>query len=310
LTIGCEVKACRTTARLDWWRIVASMRKIAAVVVPYELGRLRNGVGCGPERLLELGAEAALASNGATVRTDVIEIDARFGATGLGDGDAAFELIRLIADRVRAAREDGAFPVVLSGSCFAAIAVVAGLDEASPGVVWFDAHADFNEPTTTLSGYFDGLGLTILTGGAYQALLATVPGARPVPESAVVLAAARALDPPEEPRLRASRIEHLTAAQLGSTESLVNAVAGLDPKITGLYVHIDLDVLDSAVAQANIYAAPNGLDADQLDGLLGALLRTFPVRAVSLTCYDPAYDVDSRVPPIALRLLGTIARNV
>ena len=79
--------------------------------------------------------------------------------------------------RVRLARQDGAFPVVLSGSCFAAVGVVAGLEESEPSVVWFDAHADFNEPVTSVSGYFDGMGLAVLTGSAWQGLLATVPGA-------------------------------------------------------------------------------------------------------------------------------------
>jgi hypothetical protein len=39
-------------------------------------------------------------------------------------------------------------------------------------------------------------------------------------------------------------------------------------------------------------------------------MRTFPVRAVSLTAYDPAYDVGEHVPPIALRLLRTIAESL
>jgi arginase len=283
---------------------------ISAVVVPYELGRLREGVGRGPERLLELGAEAALASEGATVRTDTVEIDDRYGASGLGEGDAAFELIRQVADRVRNARAAGAFPVVLSGSCFAAVGVVAGLDEAAPGVVWFDAHPDFSEPATTTSGYFDSMGLSVLTGSAWQALLETVPGARPVRESAVVLTGARAFDPSEETRIRASQILQLTSAQAGSPETLVEAVGALTPEPTGLYVHVDLDVLDAAVADVNVYSEPGGLDGDQLDGLVGALLRTFPVRAISLTCYDPAIDTTGRVPPIALRLLGTVARSL
>src|SRR6476646_9670799 len=199
------------------------MSEIRVLVVPYELGRLRAGVGCGPERLLGFGAEDALASAGARVRTEVIEIDGRYGASGLGDVDAAFELIRHVSERVRLAREDGAFPIVLSGSCFAAVGVVAGLEESDPGVVWIDAHADFNQPETSISGYFDGMGLAVLTGSAWQGLLATVPGARPVPESSVVLAGARDLDSPEETRLRASRIVHLPTAHLRSPERLVEA---------------------------------------------------------------------------------------
>jgi arginase len=285
------------------------MNDIRVVVMPYELGRFREGVGRGPEHLLEGGARDALASAGATVRTDVIELDDRYGASGVGDVDAAFELIRLVSDRVRLAREEGAFPVVLSGSCFAAVGVVAGLDEPAPGVAWFDAHADFNTPETSISGYFDGMGLAVLTGGAWQGLLATVPGTRPVPESAVVLAGARDFDPPEETRLRASRIAHLTTRDLRSPDTLVEALQAVVPEITGLYVHLDLDVLDVEVAGVNVYSAPDGVDGDQLDGLLDAIMRAFPVRAVSLTAYDPGCDVEGRVPPIALRLLRTIARR-
>ena len=101
------------------------MPEIRVIVVPYELGRLRDGVGCGPERLLQAGAADALASAGAAVEVDVVEIDERFAATGSGEVDAAFELMRQVADRVRSARADDAFPLILSGSCFVAVGVVA-----------------------------------------------------------------------------------------------------------------------------------------------------------------------------------------
>ncbi len=287
------------------------MRPFATIVVPYELGRLRQGVGCGPEHLVERGAEAALRSRGAGVSTRMVELDERFNATGSGDGDAVFELIRLVAAEVRAAREAGAFPVVLSGSCcLAAVGTMAGLDEAAPGAVWFDSHADFNEPATAVSGYLDGMGLAILTGGAWQGLLGTVPGGRPVPEARVVLAGARDLDPPEETRLRASQIVRVGPDDLRSPGALVAAVAGIAPQPTGLYVHVDLDVLDAAVAHVNLYNSPGGPDADELVGLVGALLQGFPVCGLSLTAYDPSYDTGDRVPQIALRILRTLAAHV
>ncbi len=275
--------------------------RIAVIAVPYELGRLRDGVGRGPERLLERGAEHALASAGAEVTVELVEIDPRFNQTGLGEGDAGFELIRAVAERVRAARSGGAFPVMLSGSCFAGVGVVAGMDEPSPGVVWFDAHADFNEPVTSVSGYLDGMGLAVMTGSAWQGLLATVPGARPVPETAVVLAGARNLDQPEVERLAASRVAQVPAER----GAVVGAAAALD--VTGLYLHVDLDVLDRSAAEVNIYAADGGPDADELVATVEALLRDLPVRGISLTAYDPSYDTDDRVPPIALRILRAVA---
>ena len=185
------------------------------IVVPYELGRLRDGVGNGPERLLEAGAEDVLASSGGSVRTQLVELDPAFNQTGRGEVDACFELIRLVAERVRGAVEDGAFPVILSGSCFAGVGVVAGLAEPDPAVVWFDAHSDFNSPDTSTEGYFDGMGLAVLTGGAWQAMHARVPGARPVPESAVILAGARDFDPPEVRRLEASAVTQLQPGGAG-----------------------------------------------------------------------------------------------
>jgi arginase len=286
------------------------MPTISTLIVPYELGRLREGVGCGPEHLLEQGAAAALGSSGATVNTRLIELSDRFNVTGSGEEDSVFELIRQVADGVRAARQDGAFPVVLSGSCFSTVGAVAGLDEPALGVVWFDAHADFNEPTTTISGYIDGMGVAILTGSAWQGLLATVPGARPVAESRVVLAGARDLDPPEETRLGASQIVHFTADQLRSPDAVLDAVHRIHPEITGLYIHLDLDVLDSSVATVNVYHSANGPDADQVDALVAALLETFPVHAIYLGTYDPAFDPENRVPPIALRILRTIAAGL
>jgi arginase len=274
------------------------------IVVPYELGRLREGVGRGPERLLEMGAEAALAAPGGRVRTELVELEASWSATGIGEVDACFELIRRVAAQVRDALAAEEFPVVLSGSCFAGVGVVAGLAEAVPAVVWFDAHSDFNSPDTTIEGYFDGMGLAVLTGGAWQGMLATVPGARPVSESAVVLAGARSFDPPEVARLRASQVTHLPPAEL---PGLVRAVRAISPAPSGVYLHVDLDVLDLAEAHVNVYSAPGGPTGRELCDLVADVAGSCPVRAVSLTAYDPQFDPDGRVPPIALDLLTRIA---
>lgn len=278
------------------------MEEVRVIAMPYELGRLRDGVGRGPERLLELGAEDALGLGGATVETEVLEFDGRFSS----EVNTSFDLIGQVSTRVRAAIEAGAFPVVLSGSCFAAVGVVAGLAEAAPGVVWFDAHADFNTPDTTTFGYFDGMGLAILTGEAWRAMRAEVPGAGPIPDSSVVLAGARALDPAEQTRLAGSEIAFLPSEQV-SPDAVAAAVEGLRPEPTGLYLHVDLDVLDPSEGQVNVYSAPGGVTAEALESAVGELIRRFDVRALSLTAYDPDCDPDGLIPPIALRLLRLVA---
>jgi arginase len=286
------------------------MTRIRLLAVPYEVGALRLGVGKGPERLLEAGAEAVLGSRGAEVRLDTIQLrEHRRDESGASEAGAAFELIGLVASRVRDAIADGAFPVLLSGSCFAGLGMLSGLEESSPGVVWFDAHGDFNTPESTIDGYFDGMPLAILTGGAWPNLVDRV-GVTTVPETAVVLAGARDFDPLEESRLESSEVAHLPPEGIDSDDAVARAVDRVDPAPSGLYFHVDLDVLDSDEARVNIYSAPDGLTAAQLEAQVRSVLEAHPVRAFSLTAYDPGVDTDGRVPPIAMRLLGVVADHL
>src|SRR4029077_7790728 len=72
-----------------------------------------------------------------------VRLDPSFNRSGHGEVDACFELIREVGERVRRAVDESAVPVVLSGSCFVAVGVVAGLSRPPPAVAWLDAHADF-----------------------------------------------------------------------------------------------------------------------------------------------------------------------
>jgi arginase len=286
------------------------MREIRLLAVPYEVGALRMGVGRGPERLLDAGAREALGSRGAEVKVEVLELkEHRRDASGASEAGAAFELIGLVAERVRSAVDDEAFPVLLSGSCFAGLGMVSGIGESSPGVVWFDAHGDFNTPESTVDGYFDGMPLAILTGSGWPNLVDRV-GVATVPESAVVLAGALDFDPLEEVRLASSEVVHLPPESLDTGDTVARAAAGVDPRPSGIYLHVDLDVLDSGEAKVNVYSVPGGLTAKQLEAQVGSLLETRAVRGFSLTAYDPEIDSDDRVPPIAMRLLEAVAARV
>jgi len=286
------------------------MTSFSLILVPYELGRLRNGVGKGPECLASAGAADALACNGATVTTSTIILPEQWNSSGYGEADAGFELMRLVAEAVRAARAEGMFPVILAGSCFNTVGVVAGLAEARPAVIWLDAHSDFSEPTTTESGYLDSMGLSILTGSAWQAMAQRIPGFTPVPEASVILAGARVFDPCEAQRLASSSIACVPAGLLTDPLALVRVLEAIKPEPTGVHLHIDLDVLDSAEAMVNVYSSPGGISGADLAKLVSTLLSHVPVRAVTFSVYDPMVDLASNVPPLVLDILKVIAGRV
>ena len=225
------------------------------------MGRLRKGVGRGPERLLEAGAEDALrVRREPTVSRELLELDWDFNErSGSGEDDACFELMGLVSERV--ARRPGRrrLPGCPLGQLLCG---GRGRRRASasrrPASSGSTPTATSTRPDITIEGYLDGMGLAMLTGGAWQAMVARIPGARPVPETAALLVGARDFDEPEKVRLDESDVALVEAERLRDPEALLEAIDGLDPEPSGLYLHVDLDVLDSEEARVNVYSAPGG----------------------------------------------------
>jgi arginase len=212
---------------------------------------------------------------------------------------------RRLAQRVRAADEGGEFPVVLAGNCNSCLGTVAGLGRV--GVVWFDAHADFDTPDRSL-GFFDGMGLAILTGNGWELLRRTIPGFEPVDERDVVLVGVRDLEEHQRPPLDASSMRVLPGPSFASAEFL-RALDELRSRVSRTYVHIDLDVLDTSEGRANRFAAAGGLSARKLEWGVEMVFRRCAVAAVALTAYDPRLDEDCRVARSASRLIRAVAGN-
>lgn len=244
--------------------------------MPFHSGRPGGGMARGPEVLLEGRAGVRWiepADDGAPEAARIFELNRRLtGEIAGGSG----------------------FPLIVSGNCNCCIGAIAAT--GARAIVWFDAHADFNTPDTTRSGFFDGTSLAIATGDCWSALAATVPGFRPVPAEQVVLVGARDLDEAERARLNASAI-----TRLGAAGELPNGLAG------PVYLHVDLDVLDPSEGRVNEFSAPGGLMTDDLVDAIASLAAGYPLAAASVTAYDPDLDDDGRAREAGLRVIEAIA---
>jgi arginase len=269
---------------------------------PFHNGLEGIDMGAGPLRLIaDPAISQELRAQGWDVRLETIETpdpnDPEIVRVVEGD--------RRLARRVRAARERGAFPMVLAGNCNSCLGTVAGLGPV--GVAWFDAHADFDTPDRSL-GFFDGMGLAILTGNGWELLRRTIPGFAPVDERAVVLVGVRDLEEHQRAPLEASAIRVLWGPSFESAE-LLRALEELRRRAPLTYLHIDLDVLDTSEGRANRFAAPGGLSAQRLEWAVEAVFRRCQVAAAAITAYDPVLDEDGRMARVASRVIATVARN-
>ena len=279
------------------------------IASPYFFGRERVRMGRGVDAILAAGlvdavAGVQLGSDGGTVRWVEPQQEYR------DDVGATFDLCSSIADAVAAAVDRAAVPLVLAGNCMATLGVLAGLRTNSLGVVWLDAHADFNTADSTLSGYVDGTALATVTGRCWKRVAARVDGFAPIADDRVVLVGARSLDEPEHELLAASGVHRVGATRDVSVDqrrSLDEAVDGLAERVRGVHLHVDLDVLDpDLVAPANEFAAPGGLTTLGVTEVIRRVTARIPVRSVTLACYDPAGDPGGRVAAAAVDIARSI----
>jgi arginase len=260
---------------------------IRIVVVPYDSGHHGVRMGSGPDHLLNNGLPEALESAEQRVRSVTLHPDSDPPA----EVATAFELDSLVSGEVRAVVEAGEFPLVLSGNCNTSVGTLSGVGTQGLGIVWFDAHADFNTPETTTTGFTDGMGLAIAVGHCWATMAKSVPNYSPVAEENVVLAGVREVEPSEQRRLAASNIA-VTSADLVEEEglgSLAKALDGLRMRSGRVYVHLDLDVLDPVKAgRANEFAPDaGGLSSEDLEMALGLVRERFTVAAAGIVRPGP-----------------------
>lgn len=260
--------------------------------VPYDSGRREVRMGRGPEALRGPVADA-LRARGHAVETERVESGAPFQA----EVATTFELARVLAGRVREARREGSFPLVLAGNCSASLGVLGGISGGPVGVVWMDAHGDLNTPETTRSGFLDGMALSVALGRCWREMAGGVAGFRAVPEEHVLHVGGRDLDPAEEETLSGSGILRVRPG-----ESVKAALETVAARVQRVYLHLDLDVLDPSEGRANGYAAPGGLSLREVLDVILEVSGRFDVCAATLSAYDPEHDPEGRVPAAAARL--------
>ncbi len=271
------------------------------LLVPYDTALRGWRMGAGPERLVAAGLISRLEALGHVVTPLVVEPE-RDAPAEIRTG---FELMRAVAQRVRAAVAGGRFPLVLSGNCSTAPGTLAGLAPASRAVFWFDAHADCNTPETTTTGFLDGTALATVLGWCWREMAGTIPGFQPVPDHNVILLGTRDVDPLERELLARSAVRALPPDSLRG-DGWARELASVRKAADVAYVHCDLDALDPSEGQANPFPVGGGLTVAEIESAVREIGRSVPVKAAAVTAYAPEYDTDGRIAQAALRIIETL----
>ena len=172
-------------------------------------------------------------------------------------------------------------PVLLAAECSIALTTLPTALGHRPDarILWLDAHADFNTPDTSTSGYLGGMALAGAVG-LWDAGL----GAGRVDPGRVVLAGVRDLDPPERAALEQSEVTVIGASPVETLVAVNNALDG-----GPVYLHVDLDVIDPESFPAQ-FPAPGGLTPEKLFDVLDAVASTCEIVGLEITAFEAPSD--------------------
>lgn len=272
--------------------------RVALVKQPYHGGRNTAELSRNPDYLEEGGISAELVEAGFMLKpvetvalTDPEEREyGEWHRMGLANGH--------LAEFVAANENEGFLSVGLLGNCNALMGMLGGFQhsgEAPPrtvGLIWVDAHGDFNTPETTLSGMLGGMPVAVSAGLALDRLRRESRLDEPIAMEDILMVAVRDTDPEEQLLIEEHGLTQITTEDVRHvSEKMRNEVQALSSRVDLVYVHIDMDVLDPREVQGHGLTVPDGPTSEELAAALTEIFRHANVAGLGIAS-TPAFDAD------------------
>ena len=278
---------------------------------------LPSGTSVGPTTMANGGIQDTLARLGALVRVDEAALttseDSEYGgwkrlSMALGH----------FADIVARNERDGYLTVGLLATCPSMPGLVGGLQHSGAdgkplriGMLWLDAHPDFNTPETTRSGSLGGMPVAVATGRALRRMRLEAKLDPPLADRRVVMGGVRLVDPLEQQLLDASAIQQVSVDDLRhATPAVFTQLDRLSRNSDKIYVHIDMDVLDPAEVMGHVNKVPNGPSSEELARLFEMIFERYPKAVAIGFATIPDTDTDGKSLAAVNRMITGAVRGV
>ncbi len=186
-----------------------------------------------------------------------------------------------------------------------------GVKPLRVGLVYFDAHADFNTPETTLSGMLGGMDVAVAAGMCLTRLRLKTGLDPALPTKYIVFGGLRDIDPLEQELLDRSDCEYLSVEDIRAAADAVDAqTKRLGLLVDVIYIHVDMDVLDPAEVSGHPLTAPEGPTSRELAAAIQRMFAHPKAAAIGIASIPfGARDKDERSLEAAYRLIEAAVRG-
>jgi arginase len=261
--------------------------RVALVKMPYVGERNVPDTSRGPDYLEEGGIRKLIEQQGAQVKPPdtvalTVEEEKTYGSwnhLALASGDLA----RLVSEE----RRSGYLPIGLLANCNGLLGMLSGLQHSGPsgkplrvGMVFIDAHGDFNTPETTLSGMLGGMPVAIAAGQCLTRMRIKAGLEPAIPTRHIVEMCVRDTDPLEQDLLDRSEIQQLTLEDVRTrSANLHREMKRLSEATDVIYIHVDMDGLAPREVPGVALPVPGGPTSNELAAALTEMFKYEKVAA-------------------------------
>lgn len=288
------------------------VKKLRIVGVPLDLGADRRGIDMGPDALRNDGLVQRIADLGVEVEdTGNIFIPrpppGPFKNPKLKHYDEVICACRKVRDFVSEALKDGYFPLIIGGDHSIAMGTTAALSKhyKKIGVIWIDAHGDFNTEDTTITGNIHGMSFATSVGRGTKSLVGKM-GKTAVCEENCVLIGARDLDPLEREVLRQSKVTVFTMREIDEMgmhkvmkKALKIACTGTD----AIHVSFDLDSMDPVDAPGVGTPVQGGITYREAHLAMEMISECGKLKSLEVVELNPILDSYNNTGKLAIGLI-------
>ena len=287
--------------------------KVGIIGVPMDLGQRRRGVDMGPTAIRIAGLSDKLRQLNHQVY-DFGNIPGpdrsalKMGSEKLRYMDEVLRVCGQLADQVSKIVSKGYFPLVLGGDQSVSIGTLTGLASKGDkrGIVWIDAHGDFNTHETTPSGSIHGMALAAILGYGHPKLARfrrIIPKAL---EKNSVLIAGRSFDEEEAKRLRRSKVTVFTMKEVdevGMRRVMQEGIQIASKGVREVHLSFDIDALDPREAPGTGTPVSGGLTYREAQLAMEILYDSGVITSAEFVEVNPILDEANRTAELSVQLM-------
>lgn len=218
-----------------------------------------------------------------------------------------YNLYQVVTDTIK----KGNFPITVGGDHSLAIgsALASNTQNNDIGIIWIDAHADYNTIESTLTGNIHGLPLAVINGHDKKEFTGLF---EPTPEyikhSRTVIVGARDIDELELENLKKDNITVYTTEDVhkfGVKEIMNKAFLQAMGDNNKVHISYDIDVIDPKVCPGVSTAVPDGITLDECYDIMKFLKeKKKNIKSLDLVEYNPDNDKNNKSLDIATNLIN------